>query len=129
MKTFEDLSFLSLPHSSSERVPTPLIPLLNLFAGQLYLKNYAAYRDLCYLLGLYVDAAPTLNTSPIRINSDGFVAPSSRQALGIVGVSLFAKSPVAFLKELIGFRRKGQDYEPSHVGQMLHGRLLLPKDF
>ena len=141
MKTFEDLSFLSIGKPCRERVPWPLMAQLSLFAGQLYFKNYDAYKDVCGLLGLYADPSITTTTttattadaistsSEVKINSDGFVVPSSREALGMEGASAFLWSPVPFLTEVVGFRRKGLDYEPSHVGKMLHGRLLLPADF
>ena len=137
MKTFEDLSFLSIPKACWQRVPRPLIPQLNMFAGQLYFQNYDAYRDFCHLLGLYTDSSTaattaipiTASSGDVRINSDGFVVPSSREALGMVGMSPFSRSPVPFLREIVALRRKGLDYELSHVGKMLHGRLLLPTDF
>ena len=132
MKTFEELSFLSIPESCWGQVYWPLVPQLNLFAGQLYFENYAAYRDVCHLLGLHADsrvAITNASSGSIRICSDGFVVPSSRRALGMDGVSEFLRSPVPFLTEIVGFRRKGLDYELSHVGRMLRGRLLLLSDF
>jgi hypothetical protein len=126
MKSFEDLSFLTLPYSSSAQIQGPLIEQLNLFAGQLFLKNYAAYRALCELLSLHADS----NFSPGegRVDSDGFVALSSRQAL-CMGISPFKSSPVAFLMRLTGLRRKGQDYGPTHMGKLFHGQLLNEDDF
>jgi hypothetical protein len=126
MSSFEDLSFLTLPLSPLVQIQRPLIEQLNLFAGQLFLKDYAAYRTLCGLLSLHADS----NFSPGegRVNSDGFVTPDSRQALDM-GPSPFNSSPVAFLMRLMGLRRKGQDYGPTHMGKLLHGQLLNEDDF
>jgi hypothetical protein len=125
MKSFEDLSFLTLPYSSSVQIQRPLIEQLNLFAGQFFLQDYAAYRDLCRLLSLHAD--PNLPAGKGKANNDRFVAPDSREALGM-GPSLFNSSPVAFLMRLMGLRRKGQDYGPTHMGKLLHGQLLNKND-
>ncbi|KAL7275320.1 hypothetical protein RUND412_001745 [Rhizina undulata] len=127
MRSFEDLNFYTIP-SSPIPPPPPAesqIQLLNIFAGQLYLRNNDAYKDLCAFLGLYTDELQ--NGLDVKIHSDGFVAPDGRKQLNIN--SHFTKSPVEFLVELVGLRRKGQRYFPTHVGQILHNRPLSKEDF
>lgn len=129
MKTFEDLSFCPIGPAldALAQIPISLVDQLNIFAGQLYLADYAAYERLCGFLGLYLKEIPPGQI--ISINSDGFVGKSYiRTALGM-GLSPFSKSPVLFLRQLIDCRRKGQTYLATHMGQMLHGRLLTEEDF
>jgi hypothetical protein len=44
-------------------------------------------------------------------------------------VCLFDKSPMALLKTLFGLRRKGMSYQQTHMGKILHARLLSQEDF
>ena len=126
MKSFEDLSFLTLPYQPSSLAPgpiqQPLLVQLSLFAGQLFLKDFAAYKDLCEFLGLLADSRVSAGTGN-SVNSDGFVAPGSRPALGMAP-SPFRSSPVPFLLRVMALRRKGQDFGPTHIGQILRGHLL-----
>jgi hypothetical protein len=126
--SYELLDFCPVP-----RLPQPwkpniaLVDQLNVFAGQLYFRNYKAYKRVCGFLGLCLD-----ETSPEKrglIRSDGFVDKSDRLALGMKYDSPFVKSPVTLLRALIGFRRKGQSYIATHMGSVLHGRLLTEGDF
>lgn len=129
MKTFEELSFCPIAPAIGAlvQIPISLVEQLSIFAGQLYLRDYDAYERLCGFLGLYLKEIPPGQT--ISINSDGFVRNSSvRTALGM-GYSPFSKSPVLFLRQLMDCRRKGQTYLATHMGQILHGRLLSEKDF
>lgn len=127
MQSFlEDLSSWTIspaPHS----LPDPLVDELNIFAGQLYLKDDNAYQGLCGFLGLYLGELPA--DKAVKIHSDGFVEPGSRIDLEMVTRSPFLESPVVFLRRLMGFRRKDQDYLATHLGQILHGRLLTAQDF
>ncbi len=38
-------------------------------------------------------------------------------------------SPVGFLRILMALRRKGQSFEKSHFGRILHGELLVGEQF
>jgi hypothetical protein len=88
---------------------------LNLFAGQLYPSSHADYLRICEFLG--VDVAGKL-----RSQSDGFVLPKNRA--GQLRNSPFTRSPMPFLKDLFGLRRKGQAYDKSPMGKLLSGRIL-----
>ena len=126
MKSFEDLSFLTLPYSPSSLasgpVQHPLLAQLSLFAGQLFLRDFAAYKGLCEFLGLYADSNYSTGAGN-SVKSDGFVAPGSRPALGMAP-SPFNSSPVPFLLQVMALRHKGQDFGPTHIGQILRGYLL-----
>ena len=131
MKSFEDLSFLTLPYKPSSLAPgpiqQPLLAQLSLFAGQLFLRDFAAYKDLCKFLGLYADSNFSAGEGN-SVNGDGFVVPRSRPALGMLP-SPFNSSPVPFLLQVMALRRKGQSFGSTHIGQILRGRLLDEKDF
>ena len=126
MKSFEDLSFLTLPYKPSSLallpVQQPLLGQLSLFAGQLFLWDFATYKDLCEFLGLYADSSFSVDAGN-SVNSDGFVAPGSRPALGMAP-SPFSSSPVPFMSQVMALRRRGQDFGPTHIGQILRGHLL-----
>lgn len=125
--SYEALDFCPVPCLPHLWQPnTPLIDQLNIFAGQLYFQDYKAYERVCGFLGLYLDEN---SSKRVIIHSDGFVDKPDRQGLGMKYESPFVKSPVSFLKGLIGFRRKGQSYITTHMGHVLHGRLLTEADF
>lgn len=126
--SYELLDFCPIPCLPLPWQPnTSLIDQLNLFAGQLYFPNYEAYQRVCGFLGLYLD--DTSSEKRVVIRSDGFVDPWDRKSLGMKYESPFKQSPVAVLRGLIGLRRKGQSYITTHMGHVLHGRLLMEEDF
>ncbi|KEP46478.1 putative large low complexity protein [Rhizoctonia solani 123E] len=139
MVTFSDLNFYRLSSPSFIRPRSTLtidvrIQLI-LASGQLYLDDYRQYLAVCVFLGLYVpnsdDAADFVGK--VEISSDGFVNPAQRKKLvkyrPEYASCRFKSSPVSMLKDLIGKRRMGMDYMRTHLGQILHGRLLTPEDF
>jgi len=130
MKTFEDLTFYCVPPLSPSGYNT-LASLsldvrcqLNIWAGQLYLDKYETYLCLCLLLG--VSSSETTGYSSVQ--SDRFV-PKIGRIGEMVDVCLFDESPLTLLKLLFGSRRKGMSYQQTHVGKILHARLLLREDF
>ena len=112
MPIFDNLSFLGVP---PPQIDPMLILQLNLFAGQLYPTNYADYARICEFLGVDIEGK-------LRPQSDGFVLPRNRH--GQLRGSPFTTSPMLFLKELFGLRRKGQGYDKSPMGMLLSGRIL-----
>lgn len=126
--TYEALTFCTIPPLPSSWNPDiSLVDQLNIFAGQLYFRDHDTYERVCRFLGLYLKEIPVGNT--VRVRSDGFVEPGNRQILGMGTDSPFTKGPVPFLRSLVGFRRKGQSYLATHMGQVLHARLLMDRDF
>ncbi|KDR74247.1 hypothetical protein GALMADRAFT_141321 [Galerina marginata CBS 339.88] len=128
MKPFDDLAFYCVPPlPSSAPAPTPTLDVrcqLNIWAGQLYFDHYETYLQLCLLLGLATSETAGYGS----IENDRFV-PKEGRVGEMVDVCLFDRSPVALLKTLFGLRRKGMSYEMTHMGKVLHARLLVRRDF
>jgi hypothetical protein len=139
MRSFSNLKFYSIPsHSNLQQAVIPFSACmqlqLDLFAGQLYLSNYQEYNLLCTMLGLYYPPLDLLDEqSEIKVGSDGFVDPEHRARLVKFNPEYaecrFESSPIPMLKELVGLRRKGMKYVLTHVGKILHGRVLTQNDF
>jgi hypothetical protein len=126
MKPFDDLAFYCIPPLPSDKV-LPSLEVqcqLNIWAGQLYLDSYETYLQLCLLLGISSGEEAGYRS----VESDRFV-PKRGRSKEMVEVCLFNKSPVAMLKTLFGLRRKGMSYQQTHMGKILHARLLSQKDF
>ena len=131
VRTFEDLRSFMVPHRDDlPPFPSNVINELNLFAGQLYFRSMDAYEETCRMLGLYLRELPEgLDQYASANGVPGFVRGSeARAAFGLRG-SQFSDNPVEFLRKLIGLRRKGQGFLPTHLGQVLHARELYEIDF
>jgi len=128
MKTFEDLDFFCIPPLPEDWIPPCLtdITQLNLFSGQLYFKDYDAYTHLRMMLGLIGDE--TKGEEGQWWESDGFVKPENRRG-EMKNICKLTSSPLSFLKDLVSLRRKGMGYQSTHIGRVLHGRLLRREDF
>lgn len=134
MTSFSNLQFYSVPSLPvcNWTPPPPLVQIqVNLWGGQLYMKDFSEYRVICGFLGISLDTDG--HESDIPVQSDGFVMPTDRQLLATYrpeyATCKFSNSPVNMLKELIGRRRKGMEYMRTHLGQVLHARQLSPNDF
>ncbi|EGO28630.1 hypothetical protein SERLADRAFT_459278 [Serpula lacrymans var. lacrymans S7.9] len=124
MKPCDDLQLYCIPPLPAIwTVPPALTTQLNLWAGQLYLPNYETYRRLCEFLGIR-----SKETRSAVTQSDGFIKPVDRP-IDVRYFSSFHESPVPSLKALIGLRRKGMSFLPTHMGKLLQGRLLDESDF
>jgi len=126
-RTLEDLSFCAIPAAPKYSLNPPFAMLLNLFAGQLYLRSYEEYLSICRFLGL--GFRPPYER--IQVACDGFISPTSRSGFDAVMERdcPFTISPVEFLRILMALRRKGQSFQKSHLGRILHGELLAREDF
>jgi hypothetical protein len=140
MRSFSDLQYHTIPSlSSTWKAPSLAIQSqLNLFAGQLFIDSWEAYVGLCAFLGVYSRASPRLygRRRGIHRNSDGFIRPSQRsitpaltQVLKPYEGKSFERSVIQTLKEHVNSTRNGKDCLRTHIGQLLHGRLLAKKDF
>ncbi|OBZ77704.1 hypothetical protein A0H81_01998 [Grifola frondosa] len=124
MKPCDDLTLYFVPWPSTFRIPRSSLRMqLNIFAGQLYLPDYQTYRQFAEFLGVY-----TTQMTGVKIQSDGFILPKDRPT-EIKALSPFKTTPLPFLKELLGLRRKGMRYSDTHVGKVLRARLLTDADF
>ncbi|KAF2009480.1 hypothetical protein BU24DRAFT_473639 [Aaosphaeria arxii CBS 175.79] len=100
-------------------VPRSLTVQLNLFAGSLYLRSFAEYKELCDFLGLLHGVAQEGQ----QVYADGFIDPPT----GKWGLT---KSPVPFLRTLLmKIRREGEGVEKTHLGRILNGVRLEETDF
>ena len=127
MHTLEDLSFCAIPAVPKCCANFPFAMLLNLFAGQLYLRTYEEYLSVCRFLGL--GFRPPYEQ--IQVACDEFISPTNRLRFDALmeRVCPFTISPVEFLRILMRLRRKGQSFQKSHLGRILHGELLAREDF
>ena len=128
MATFEDLTFFCIPPLPKAWRPASVtdIAQLNLFAGQLYLKDFDTYLHLLLILGLVGEEAKGARTQ--WWESDGFVKPANRRGM-MQYLCKLTSSPLPFLKEVISLRRKGMGYQSTHIGKILYGGLLTREDF
>ncbi|TDL21943.1 hypothetical protein BD410DRAFT_828691 [Rickenella mellea] len=128
MPPCDDLTLYCIPPLPTNWPASPLKPLtiqLNLFAGQLYLADYETYLDVCQFLGVYSAGMRGRfgDALDVQSNCDGFVNRALRINAGW-HLSPFDKSPLPFLKELFALRRKGSNFRPTNLGQILHGKTL-----
>ncbi|PQE15350.1 very large low complexity protein [Rutstroemia sp. NJR-2017a WRK4] len=122
MRSLENLSFCAIPAVPVSWSTPAVITQLNLFAGQLYIRNNEDYMLLCDFLGL-------CNSQPadhIEIACDGFIGSASRALLDSISLQacLFQKSPIPFVRAIMTMRRKGQSIAVSHIGRILNGELI-----
>ncbi|KAF8557885.1 hypothetical protein OG21DRAFT_1504871 [Imleria badia] len=122
MKPSDDLRLYSIPPLPSDWTPPwDLIDQLNVFSGQLYLRDYQSYLRLCRFLD--VPTKESSNDIPIRRNL--FNIPGSFEEMEIT----FAGSPLPCVMALLAIRTRGRPFAHTHMGRMLQGQLLSEKDF
>jgi hypothetical protein len=124
MKACDDLRLYCVPSMLHLAPSESLICQLNMFAGQLYFSSYEKYLHACNFLGLN---APDLEDEDLIVDSDGFIGEENRLSARIS--CSFKRSQLPPLKQLFGMRRRGMNYSPTHLGKMLHGRILTKEDF
>jgi len=142
MRTFEDLRFYSIPnHPSTNHNVVGLfqhleitqrqfcINELNIYAGQLCLRNYTEYEGICAFLGLYLGRVLRDGDQGHVDSEGGFVSLDGRKKLGMHASSPFRDSPVMVVRALMTLRRKRQDYMETHMGRLLRGILLTEEAF
>lgn len=125
MPSLERLTYCSIPSGFKPEPTVAQRIQLNLFSGSLYLEDWSDYKFLCSFLG----TASRQPREGIIVQMDGFIDITERSKLGINGVSPFLKSPIPFLLQIIAMRRRGNSFEQSHLGRILHGKLLQREDF
>lgn len=127
VRTLEDLSFCAIPAILDSWSIPPVVTQLNLFAGQLYLRNYEEYISVCRLLGLCFQPPD----KDVHTAFDGFIDPAARSKVDEIMARdcSFTTSPVMFLKVLMTLRRNGQSFARTHMGAILHGELIAREKF
>ena len=128
--SFEDLNFYTVPAPSpSVAPPDPCVVMqLNLMAGQLYVPDLTTYAKLLDFLGLVSHTSTPPDDIPDDITGDGFVLPSHRRGR-MKDICPFTNSPIPFIKKIVGLRRKGMNYFPTHLGRILITSPLAQDDF
>ncbi|KAI6026989.1 hypothetical protein EDC04DRAFT_3143070 [Pisolithus marmoratus] len=127
MHPCDDLRLYTIPSVPSDwTAPTSLVDQVNLFAGQLYLRDYDTYIRLCRFLCIYAD--DLAGEGELKVESDGFITPAHRP-LNARSTGSFQESPLAFLKHVFNLRRRGMNFVATHMGRILNGRLLKEEDF
>ncbi|KAF8546830.1 hypothetical protein OG21DRAFT_1450846 [Imleria badia] len=122
MKPSDDLRLYSIPPLPSYWTPPwALIDQLNVFAGQLYLRDYTSYLRLCRFLD--VPTKELLNDTAIRRNL--FNIPGSFEEVEIT----FSGSPLPSVMALLTIRSRGRPFAHTHMGNILQGQFLTEKDF
>ncbi|TRM56132.1 hypothetical protein BD626DRAFT_587475 [Schizophyllum amplum] len=135
MRAFDDMTFLITPSyitpSSAATTYAPpartVLHELHLFAGNLFLRDEAAYREVCQMLGLYLDEIPDAMKGQVGV--DGFVRSEQARAGLDIEDCRFERSPTAMFRTLVDLRRKGQGFLLTHIGQMLYGNALASDEF
>ncbi|KAG9312774.1 hypothetical protein JVU11DRAFT_6186 [Chiua virens] len=123
VKPSDDLKLYTIPPlpSDSWTPPWNLIDQLNVFSGQLYLRDYQSYLRLCRFLGVPAKDSP--NDITPRWNL--FNIPGSFEENEI----RFSDSPLPSVMALLGIRSKGRPFAHTHMGRILQGQVLMEKDF
>jgi len=130
MVSFEDLQFYTIPGAHTVSVLSPSEPslyCLGLFAGSLYFQDYMRYERLSGFLGIILTFMDS--QEDIEISVDRFVSRAGRNKLGWTIDCPFDKCPIPFLKALISLRMRGQGYAQSHLGSLIHSKLLVEENF
>ena len=124
MKLSDDLRLYSIPPLPSDWTPPwDLIDQLNVFAGQLYLRDYGSYLRLCRFLQVPTNTVDVSNYTPIPRNL--FNIPRSFEETEIS----FSGSPLPSVMALLAIRSRGRPFAHTHMGKILQGQLLREKDF
>lgn len=121
----DDLALYTVPERESrDFLPRATVNLLNLFAGQLYMRSFEEYTEVCKTLGL----ASIPYEGDSSLEPDGFIPPHCR--LGVFAQhSTFSRSPTKFIQILMGMRRNNLGIDKTHLGKILSGTLLDERDF
>jgi len=129
MISFDDFKFHCIPPLPRQWITPPslVISQLNLWAGQLYLRDHRTYLELCRFLGI---DTPEDGSAHRAVQTDGFVFPEHRGAGTAMQSSCrFTESPISFIAKVVGLRRKGISYLASHIGKLVNASLVKEEDF
>ncbi|KAF8546631.1 hypothetical protein OG21DRAFT_1501910 [Imleria badia] len=122
MKPSDDLRLYSIPPLPSDwNPPWALIDQLNVFSGQLCLRDYASYLRLCRFLDVPTKELP--NNTATRRNL--FNIPGGFEEMEIT----FSGSPLPSVMALLAIRNRGLPFAQTHMGRILQGHFLTEKDF
>ena len=119
MKPADDLRFYSIPPVPSDWTPPwELLDQLNIFAGQLYLRDYETYLRLCRFLR--IDSGDP--------NQAGTAVARKAELFNGKIKSIVEGTALPIVKELLTARH-GTVSAGTHMGRILEGQRLTRKDF
>lgn len=123
MRPADDLMFYSIPPVPDGWIPPwDLIDQLNVFAGQLYLRDYESYLRLRRFLGIHKkDLHKNVGTA-VRRN---LITPDVLEEIR----DTFKDSPLPSVMKLLAIRRGGLPFAETHMGKILQGQQLTSEDF
>ena len=122
IKPSDDLKLYLIPPLLRDWTsPWALIDQLNVFAGQLYLRDYRSYLRLCRFLEVPTKESP--NDTVIQRNL--FNIPGSFEQMEIT----FSGSPLPSVMELLALQTRGRPFSHTHLGKILQGQCLTEQDF
>lgn len=128
VRSMEGLDFFTVSRQHCSTLPhRRVIHELNLFSGQLFFNDRASFEEVCDMLGIYLGKIPDALRG--KIDAGGFVQDEGAREIVGIHNSLFKTNPVAVLRELVGWRRKGQGFTLTHVGLVFHGNNLGVDEF
>ena len=123
MRPADDLMFYSIPPVPDNWTPPwDLIDQLNVFAGQLYLRDYESYLRLLRFLGIHRTELPKSVGTAIRHN---LITPGVLEEIE----NTFENSPLPSVMMLLAVRRRGLPFAETDMGRILQGQLLTEEDF
>jgi hypothetical protein len=123
MRPADDLMFYSIPPVPDNWLPPwDLIDQLNVFAGQLYLRDHDSYLRLLRFLGIHRKELPKGVGAAIRRN---LITPDVLEEIG----NTFKDSPLPSVMMLLAIRRRGLPFAETDMGRILQGQLLTKEDF
>lgn len=126
----DHLALYTVPERDFTPLPPDTTSLLNLFAGQLYMKSYTEYTIMCDMLGLaWERVGDDEIESDFEIEADGFIPHGSTTGT-LINKTQFTRSPSKFLQVfLTNARRNNESIEKTHMGILLSGQPLSPAEF
>jgi hypothetical protein len=127
VRSIEDLNFFTVSRRDFSRPDSRIMHELNLFSGQLFFSDRKSLEEVCHMLGLCLGEIPDALQGKIDVG--GFAQDEGVRRILDIRNCLFRANPLAALRELVGWRRKGQGYNLTHVGLMLHGNNLGDNEF
>ncbi|KAI3390839.1 hypothetical protein diail_8557 [Diaporthe ilicicola] len=121
----DHLALYTVPERRVAALPPMLSSLLNVFAGQLYMRSFEEYTSICKLLGLAWQSV-----GDIEIEADGFIPRRGATTAQLINQTQFTRSPTKFLQDFMTkVRRNNESIEKTHMGRLLNGEILCRDGF
>ena len=123
MKPYDDLGLYSVPSLPLNGIPRKLIDQLNVFAGQLYLKDHDSYTELCQFLGIRTKDLRGKTSKVLECNW-----LSNPRSINTKIIDRLTGTPLSLAMLLLAIRQ-GMGFGGTHMGRVLEGWPLTKEDF